>query len=870
MLRFTLENGMRAVVDASGRSDAAAVYVWVNVGSADEAPGMEGAAHFVEHMVFKGTRSYGVGEVAAAIESLGGDLNAWTSFDETVFHATVPADAAVSAMRVLAEMLRDARFDPKELSSERTVILEEIRGSQDDPDSILSEATYASAWPDHPYGRPVIGTTRAVRGMTRDSLNAFYQRHYQPANACLAVAGPVDAAAVRAAATELFAGGGAAVPRSKRHPVSGPRRPRSLRRGFEAALVELAFPAPGDGDPALPALDVLCLALGGGASSSLESRLRLREGVCLSAEAGLHVERDGGMAVVALHAREGQANAAITGAREEMARARADGLGEVEVERAKAQILAERIFGRETVDGRAHTLAFHTERYGDPEAWLAFDVAVEAVTPADVAAAARRWMDPEREVAVALMPAGERVSLARRAAPVAVASASASAVASAVAPSPSPVRRAAVAANPAQRAGGVQAPWRVVLDNGVRVLFCPDDGEVAGVRIAGMGGAFAERPASAGRGSAWARALLRGAGDLDAFGFAAAVESLAGSVGASSGRSSQAVRGEFVASRFEEGLALVADALTRPRFDEGEVNHVRDELVEALSEREDHPEHLLGERVWAAAYGRHPYALSALGTRSIIDGLRPSLLSAHHRRWATGGNLVVGVAGAFDPDAVLAVLRRTLGKLPAGAPLELPSMPVRPEAPLQVRLRSGREQAHIALAFPGVSVHEAIQPDVDVLAALLGGQGGRLFVELREAHGLAYAVGAASHEGVHPGLLVCTVATDPERADEAERRLDESLARAAAGTITAEEVDRARRYILGAIELDLQTASSRANLAAYTELYGQDGLRYRSIVRQRIEQVKEEGVRGAAARLLERPLVRARLVPAASGKSGAR
>ncbi|MDP2312448.1 MAG: pitrilysin family protein [Pseudomonadota bacterium] len=851
MLRFTLENGMRGVVDASGPSDAAAVYVWINVGSADEAAGMEGAAHFVEHMVFKGTRSYGVGEVAAAIESLGGDLNAWTSFDETVFHATVPAAEAVPAMRVLAEMLRDARFDTGELTSERTVILEEIRGADDDPDSVLAEATYASAWPDHPYGRPVIGTTRSVRGMTRDALHAFYARHYQPANACLAVAGPVDAAAVRAAATELFAGGGPAVARPNRRPVSGPRRPRSMRRGFEACLVELAFPTPGDGDPAIAPLDVLCLALGGGASSPLESRLRLRESVCLSADSGLHTERDAGMAVVSLHAREGQVGRAVLGAREEIAKARAGGLGEAEVERAKAQILAERVFGRETVDGRAHTLAFHTERFGDPEAWRRFDAAVAAVTPADVAAAARLWMDPEREVALALLPAGERLSFAKRPAEL---------VASTPVVAAEPAKpMEAVLRRPAR---GIRAPWRHVLDNGMRILFCPDDGEVAGIRIAGMGGSFAESAASAGRGTAWARALLRGAGELDAVGYAAAVETLAGSVAASSGRSSQAVRGEFVAWRFQEGLELVADAIMRPRFDEVEVNRVRDELVEALAEREDHPEHLLGERIWAAAYGRHPYALSSLGTEAILGGLRPSLLRAHHRRWATGANLVVGVAGAFDPDEVLEVLGRTLGKLPAGAAMVLPPQPVRPDDIRRVTLRSGREQAHVALAFPGVAVDDLIQPDVDVLAAVLGGQGGRLFVELREAHGLAYAVGAASHEGVHPGLLVCTVATDPERADEAELRLAESVARAAAGTITAEEVERARRYILGAIELDLQTASARANLAAYTELYGQDGLRYRSLVRQRIENVQDDGVRGAAERLLARPLVRGRLLPA--------
>jgi zinc protease len=134
-------------------------------------------------------------------------------------------------------------------------------------------------------------------------------------------------------------------------------------------------------------------------------------------------------------------------------------------------------------------------------------------------------------------------------------------------------------------------------------------------------------------------------------------------------------------------------------------------------------------------------------------------------------------------------------------------------------------------------------------------------MELREAHGLAYSVGAASHEGLHPGLFVCSVATDPARMAEAERRLADSLARAAVGPISAQEFERARRYLLGAIELDLQTAGARANLAAYTELYGRDGLAYRSLVRDRLERVSVEEVRGCARALLSRPLVRGRLVP---------
>lgn len=847
MLRFELDNGMRGLVDPTGRSDAAAVYVWINVGSADEPQGLEGAAHFVEHMVFKGTASYGVGEVAAAIEALGGDLNAWTAFDETVFHATVPAAAAVSAMGVLAEMLRAARFDADELARERTVILEEIRGAEDDPDDVLSEATYAAAWPEHPYGRPIIGTPGSVRRMDREALLGFYRRHYQPSNACLAVAGPVDADAVRSAAARIFAGGERAVRRDLRRPTSGRRRPRVLRRGFEASLVELAWPGPGLGEPGIAALDVACTALGGGASSPLEARLRLRDGLCVGADASFHLERDAGMAVIALHAREGRVTDAVSAAREEVARLAAGDVDVGEIERAKAQILADRVFGRETVDGRAHALAWHLERRGDPDAWRAYDAEVAAVDVEAAVASARTWLTAEREVAVALLPDGEAVSLARRA----------------ICPSPPSAPRArpsarcwtAPASNPA-------SARRLVLGNGVRVLLEPDGGEVAAVRIAGLGGALAERADSAGRGAAWARTLMRGAGAMDAVAYAAAVEGIAGTTTAGSGRSSQAVRGEFVAARFLEGLSLLAEAVLRPRFDAREVTRVRGELRRALAEQQDHPEHLLAERVWAEAFGEHPYALPVLGTSANVRALSRDRLREHHARWAVGANLVVAVCGGFDPDAVIPVLESTLGALPAGEPLPMPPLPRLPADTRALEVRSGREQAHLAWAFPGAALEDETQPELEVLAAVLGGQGGTLFVDLREAHGLAYAVSAASHEGVQPGLFVCSVATDPARLDEAETRLGESLARAATAGPTDAEIERARRYLIGAIELDLQTASARANLAAYTELYGRDGLRYRAEVRSKIEGVHPQAVRARAADVLARPVVRARLVPA--------
>ena len=822
----TLSNGLRVLVDARGPAAVAAVYLWIDVGSADEPGGLYGAAHFVEHLVFKGTGSFGVGEVAAAIEDVGGDLNAWTSFDETVFHATVPAAEAPRAIQVLAEMMRTARFDPVELDRERAVIVEEIRGGQDEPELVVGEALYAAAYGPHPYGRPVIGTVASVRAMDRAALVAFYEANYQPANAALVVVGPVDPAAVLVAA-ERWLGGGSPRPVRGARPAPMVRsRRKTVRRGFDTTVVEVGWPAPGIRAPELPGLDLLVSALGGGASSPIEARLRLREGLCVSAGAGLDAERDGSMVVVTLHPREGRMDDALAALEEEVTRAREGSLTDADLARARAQLRADRVFGRETVDGRAHTLAFHLQRFGDAEAWRAYDAALEAVDAQAVHTLAREWLRPERAIRVALLPDADP---------------------------PMAVRRTTA---PAPRALGLRA---LTLPNGVRILLQPEEAEVAAVRVAGLGGSLFETRALAGVATAWSRGLVRGAGRRGAEDYAAAVEGLAGGVGATAGRSTQSVRGEFTARTFDAGLDLVLDLLLAPRFDPSEVDAIKAEQIEALSERDDHPEEHLGELVNLMAFPGDPWSLPALGWAGTVGRLTPKRLAAYHARWCTGGNLVVAVTGAFEVDRIERVLSHALGAVPSGAP-RIPAAP-RPGRPARGTRRAGREQAHLAIAFPGLRVDDPAQPSLEYLVSVLGGQAGRLFVELREAWGLAYAVSASSQEGVGRGLLVCALSTDPDRVDEAEARLLASLDRVRQQGVSQAEFDRARTWLLGGIAMDLQTASARARHLAVNAVLGLGIGDVAGRLRARIESVRRDAVVELAASILATPVAVARVLP---------
>ncbi|HXH84924.1 MAG TPA: pitrilysin family protein, partial [Candidatus Tectomicrobia bacterium] len=204
--RHVLPNGVPVIVEEHRGSEVVALQLWVRAGGRDEAPDELGLAHYLEHMLFKGTATRPAGFVEREIEGVGGRMNAGTSLDYTFYHTILPARHAVEGIRLLADVAVNASLEERLLEAEKQVVLEEMRLNEDDPRRFLARQLYVSAFPGHPYGRPVIGTAELVRGLRRDTLLAFYRRHYVPDAFVLVVVGAIEPETVlRVAATTLGA-----------------------------------------------------------------------------------------------------------------------------------------------------------------------------------------------------------------------------------------------------------------------------------------------------------------------------------------------------------------------------------------------------------------------------------------------------------------------------------------------------------------------------------------------------------------------------------------------------------------------------------------------------------------------------------------
>lgn len=278
--KFQLKNGLQVLLVESKKSPVVSVQMWVKTGSADELKGEEGISHFIEHLLFKGTRKFGVGEIASTVEGSGGELNAYTSFDQTVFYITISKHFADTALECISDMMGFPLFDEAEIDNEREVVLEEIKRGKDNPHRQSSQLLFSSAYKKHPYGIPVIGYDKVVSGVSKKALLDYYHSRYVPKNMTLLVIGDFDSQEMKSKVTNYFSELKEYRLRKsqrKKEPKQESARVKVQQTAFEESLLNVAWKVPGIKHKDIPALEVLALVLGQGDSSRLTHRLRLQK-----------------------------------------------------------------------------------------------------------------------------------------------------------------------------------------------------------------------------------------------------------------------------------------------------------------------------------------------------------------------------------------------------------------------------------------------------------------------------------------------------------------------------------------------------------------------------------------------------------------
>jgi len=357
-----LPNGFRIVSETMPGLASAAVGIWVEAGARHETADQNGVAHFLEHMAFKGTERRTALDIAEQIEDVGGYINAYTSREMTAYYARVLAADVPLAVDILADILMNSAFDPREIEVERGVILQEIGQALDTPDDVIFDWLQEAAFPAQPIGRSILGQSAHVGSFGQDDLRGFVGRHYGPGQMILAAAGAVDHDALVRMAGEAFGGLPGlpvAVPEAARF-HSGERREL---RDLEQAHFALAFEGPGYRDADFHTAHVFATALGGGMSSRLFQKLREERGLCYTIFAQAGAFADTGLITVYAGTGADELAELSTLTIDELKRS-AEDMTEAEVARARAQMKAGMLMGLESPSARAERLARHLSVWG--------------------------------------------------------------------------------------------------------------------------------------------------------------------------------------------------------------------------------------------------------------------------------------------------------------------------------------------------------------------------------------------------------------------------------------------------------------------------------------------------------------------------
>ncbi len=790
--QLLLDNGLQFVWEEDHRQPLVAIEARIKGGVRGEGPYVgTGITHFIEHMLFKGTPSRPPGTIDQEVRRYGGSINAFTSMDNTGVSLFVESKHVKDALGMLADILQHAVFDQKEFDKERAVIISEIQMNLDDPDRRIYQLFWSRHLLEHPYRHPILGYQPLLEHLTVKDVADFYAAQYQPQNIVISCVGDVDGAAFPQLAKALFGSWprGVTDPKQQLVPVEPPTasaKEATVELPVQAAYVMLGFSSTRLADPDLYPLDVLASVLGRGRSCRLYETIVRKRQLAHAIHAWNYTPYDPGAFVIQFRTDPDKVAAATEATLTILDELKRNGVTDAELQRAKRSVSADYLFSLQTVESKAGDLANSMAATGDPLFSRRYVEGIEQVTAEQVQAVARRYCNASKMTTAIIRP---------------------------TTPSEQP------AASPAH------APIQLhkdVLKNGATVLAGVDHGlPIAAIVVAFRGGVRAETEQTQGLSNLVAQMLTKGTATKSALQIAEQVESLGGALEPFSGRDGFGIVLRLLAQDLTEGLALMHELVTQSAFPAAELDVQRQLIDRELQVQDDEIFDAGGILLRKTLFGKHPYRFNPLGDHKTIAAMtREQCLDFAHR-WLTPSNTVIAVYGDVARDAVTRQLSRTFGAIPAGTspwPAQLPE-----DLPKNIREASRtmqKEQALIMLGFPGSTYTAPDRHAVDVLSAVLSGMAGRLFQSVREEQGLSYTLGAPHVPGWDPGVLLVYAATRPDEQANVLKTLEEQLQLAVDKGFTEEEVNQAKRLLIGSHRLEIQHLVGLAKRSAIDELYG--------------------------------------------------
>lgn len=830
--KTVLDNGLTVLTKEVKTAPVVTVQVWYRVGSRNETPGINGIAHQLEHLMFKGTKDRPI-QFGRFFSALGSESNAFTSYDETAYFGTVEQDKLKALLVLEADRMHNSLIGEKQLTSEKRVVISELQGYENNPSYRLGRSVMKTAFPKNPYGLPVGGTKADVQAFTVEQVRDYYRKFYRPDNATLVVVGNFQTDDTLAAVKETFGKvpkGTGTLPDLKVPDLmpqsaitsGAAKAPIVLREAGSASLLNEVYPLPSAKHPDVPALQVMDYILTGGRSSRLYQSL-VESG--LASDAGGYAANliGSGWYELSVTAAPGKKLSQIdTVLQKTLADLRDQSVTQEELDRAKTQLRASIALRNRDITSQAQQLGDDQTSTGDYQFSDRMQVAIAAVTSADVQRVAKMYLTPANRTVGFFEPtqlngkpgtsAGNFSQTTENFSPGA------------------PVDPAEVAKylpkTTASSQPATQAlPEKLNLANGLSVLLLPDRSTPT-VTLSGYikaGTAF-DKADTAGLASLTAANLMNGTKANNALAIAKTLENRGASLGFSANREGVAIGGNALSSDLPTLLQVLGDVLQNASFPEDELGLSRQRALTSLKLELDTPARL-ARRVFQQTIYPENHPFHTFPTEASLKQIDRANVMQFYGQHYRPDKTVLSLVGDFDSGKVRALLNQQLGTWENSTQetkLEFPQVPL-PSAIKRVNpLLPGKTQAITYIGYNGIDRKDPRYYTALVMNQIVGGDtlSSRLGTEIRDRQGLTYGIYSVFQAGITAGPFIISMQTAPEDANKAIASTLSLLKQLREKGVTDAEVAAAKRSLTSSYPVELADPSSLSSTILMNAVYG--------------------------------------------------
>jgi len=803
---YTLDNKLQYLLEERKNTGVVAIQIWVRVGSWHEHEKIAGITHFIEHLIFKGTEKLKVNEMPSRIEALGGQVNAFTSYDNTVYHIVIPKNAFREGFELLADAVNNPAFPEEEIAKEKKVILEEIKMGEDDPQRKLFKELFSLSYSEIPYGRPIIGYDHTVNGITKEDIVLYYKTHYVPENVVLVVVGDFQKQEAEELIKKHFAKK-MDIYKDRKDSVTFLKKDKMvsekiIERDVKENYLAISYRIPSITHEDIPALDVLSVIMGSGDSSRLQQQLKYKMGIVTGIAADLFVPKYDGLFMIYSTFFKEDYKVIIKEIENELKRLKEYSPEEWELIKAKNMIKSSFIYSQETAQGKAmQTGKFFTltDRIDFVEDYLK---RIEKVTENDIKAVLDKYiLDKERKIVVL---------------------------------------------QSVKKSGN---PYIFTLKNNMKcVVNVNKNSPSFAFRIGFIGGLKEEPDGKNGIFNVLSKMLLKGTSNKDAATIAKEIDMLAGDITPFSGKNTFGLTGKFLSKDLKTVFKLLSELIKDTVFRADELARVKDEVLSEIRQKEDDPITFTFMRFREAIFEGHPYSKDPDGNERDVKNITVSDLNAIYKKYVTPQEAILAISGDVDYAEIKGLFEEFFSDFNGEKVTLKKVLPKQKKQEVFEKKKMG--QRHLIFGFLGPGIIDKDKYAVEVMAAILSGMGGRIHRILREENPYAYALTFFNRQDYETGSMGIYIGTDEKYKDSVKRIAIDELKRIAKDGFTPEEVKNAKNRLIGNKLIRMQSNINISSEMCLDTIYGL-GPDYFKRWQNYIEQVTDADVNNATKKYID-------------------